>query len=383
MIERFILIASLALCTANAPYPSVEPGWTARQIDQLHAWIEAAPEEGLAVPTSPEPTGQALELARAMLLGDTAAKAKEGWSIADSDAAIDLRGELVSALVRDDLDGFFAALRPRAVDYEALRLALRTEQDPGRRATLIRNMERWRWMPRDPGHRYLLVNAPGYQLSLWDNGRKIGQWRVIVGKPKTPTPVFSARVTGVTVNPWWDVPPSIVAESVGALVRRNPAEARRRGFVWGGGTYRQRPGPGNALGLVKLVMPNPYTVYLHDTPTKALFDQPVRAFSHGCVRVDRALDLAATLVGRPVDAEITRGETVTLPIAEPIPVYVAYFTAELGESGTVEFHNDIYNRDRGPRPKSGGFLNPALTRPIAAGDLNHQDMILDPRHARR
>lgn len=345
MNGRCILTAALVLCMANSASLPADPAWTAQQIAQLHGWVNAAPQEGLTVPIRSLPTEQALELARAMLIGDTAAKSRASWNIADSDTAIDLRGELASALTRNDLDGFFTGLRPRAADYDALRKELRTERDTRHRAILIRNMERWRWLPRHLGRRYLLVNVAGFTVSLWNNGRKTGEWRVIVGKPKTPTPTFSALVSGVVVNPWWNVPPNIVAESVGALVRRNPAEARRRGYVWGGGSYRQRPGPGNALGLMKLDMPNPYKVYLHDTPTKALFEEPVRAFSHGCVRVDRALDFAASLLGRSITAEVEHGQTVTLPLNYPIPVYVTYFTADLADNGAVEFHPDIYGRD--------------------------------------
>lgn len=350
MGKRFILFAALALCSAAQ---SSNPDWTPQQRAQLNAWLQATPQEGLAVPARAEPSAQALELARAILFGDRAAKARAEWNIVDSDEAIDLEARLAAALARDDLGGFFAGLRPHNPQYEALRLALRTEADPGRKITLLRNLERWRWMPHDMGHRYLLVNAAGYELGLWEDGRKVAQWRVIVGKPKTPTPVFTARVSGVIVNPWWDVPPSIVAESVGALVRRNPAEARRRGYVWGGGSYRQRPGPGNALGQMKLVMPNPYKVYLHDTPNKALFEQPVRAFSHGCVRVDQALGLAATLLGRQIDGEVKHGSTVTLPLGDPLPVYIVYFTADLGASGMVEFHEDIYGRDAGMKEGRG------------------------------
>src|SRR3546814_1081190 len=114
-------------------------------------------------------------------------------------------------------------------------------------------------------------------------------WQVIVGKTKTPTPVFAAQVTGVTFNPWWEIPESIVAESVGKLVRTRPAEAARRGYVVQDGRYRQRPGPQNALGRMKLMMPNPYSIYLHDTPAQSLFARDVRAFSHGCVREGGAL----------------------------------------------------------------------------------------------
>ena len=166
-------------------------------------------------------------------------------------------------------------------------------------------------------------------------------------------------VTGVTVNPWWDVPPSIVAESAGRLTRTYPTEARRHGYVWGGGGYRQRPGPGNSLGLMKLVMPNPYKVYLHDTPEKALFDKPVRACSHGCIRVHDALEFVARLLGRPLDADVARGSTVNLPIDHPLPVYVAYFTADVSDAGAVEYHADIYGRDA----RMGDGRNPMVQSP--------------------
>ena len=157
------------------------------------------------------------------------------------------------------------------------------------------SLERWRWLPHDLGTRHLLVNLPEYKVHLIDDGRELAAHRVIIGKVSTPTPQFSATVSGVILNPTWQVPPSIIAESVGKLVRSTPRAARARGFSWSsrGGrlTVTQGPGAGNALGLMKLDMPNAYTVYLHDTPNKALFDKPDRTFSHGCIRTDRALDL--------------------------------------------------------------------------------------------
>lgn len=349
------------MCTAASDLPPPEHHWTSQQIELLRVWLRTAPQEGLALPHVPgltedvasgdavridrAMTSLALALARAWLLGSSGPNARIGWRIADKDEAIDLSARLSAALGHNDIDGFYTSLRPRNTDYEALRQSLLVETDPKRRATLIRNLERWRWLPLDMGYRYLLVNAAGFEVALWEDGRRAARWRVITGKPSTPTPVFSAMVTGVTVNPWWDVPPSIVAESVGRLTRRSPALARRRGYVWGGGSYRQRPGPDNALGLMKLVMPNPYKVYLHDTPTKTLFEQPVRAFSHGCIRVDKALTLAERLLGRPLAAQVASGKTVTLPLADPLPVYVTYFTADVAEAGDVELHSDIYDRD--------------------------------------
>jgi L,D-transpeptidase YcbB len=361
MKKQLVSFAALLLCSA-APAPfDTDTLWTPTTVGQLLAWIEAAPQEGLCLPPDPdfahaietdEPalvyptsTAEALKLARLHLFGCATPEQRKGWNIASNDDRIDLQALLTSALARGDLNGFFKALRPQTPDYEALRVAYGTEIEPAKRAVLARNMDRWRWMPLNLGARYLIVNAPGFEVSLRENGRKVERWKVIVGKPKTPTPVFSAVVTGVTVNPWWDVPQSIVAESVGRLTRTNPAEARRRGYVWGGGSYRQRPGPSNALGQMKLAMPNPYNVYLHDTPNKALFDQSVRAFSHGCIRVGNALGLASRLLGRTVDEAVASGQTATLALAAPITVYVTYFTADLSEAGTVEFHPDLYGRD--------------------------------------
>ena len=230
----------------------------------MRGWIRTAPQEGLVLPTVPgleaevasgdsaridrAITSLALTLARAYLLGSSGPGAHAGWRISENDAAIDLSARLSAALVRNDIDGFYSALRPRNTDYEALRTALSSETDPKRRAVLIRNLERWRWLPLDMGHRYLLVNAAGFEVGLWEDGHRAARWRVITGKPSTPTPVFSAVVTGVTINPWWEIPPSIVREMGGRF-------SSSRGYVRTDGRWRQRPGPGNSLGLMKLAMP--------------------------------------------------------------------------------------------------------------------------------
>jgi L,D-transpeptidase YcbB len=375
MKKQIIPFAALLLCSAAAAPDNTDILWTPATVGQLLFWIDEAPKEGLCMPPDPdfvhalntdEPalvyptaTTQALKLARLHLFGCATPEQRKGWNIPNNDERIDLQSLLAAALTKGDLNSFFKGLRPKAPDYEALRLAYATEADPLRRATLARNMDRWRWMSLNLGARYLLVNAPGFEVTLRENGQNIGRWRVIVGKPKTPTPVFSAIVTGVTVNPWWEVPQSIVAESVGRLTRANPAEARRRGYVWGGGSYRQRPGPNNALGQMKLVMPNPYNVYLHDTPNKALFEKPVRTFSHGCIRVGDALGLASTLLGRAIDDAVASKLTATLPITTPIPVYITYFTADISDLGTVEYHPDIYGRDT----KMGDSRNPSTDCP--------------------
>ncbi|MBC2777835.1 L,D-transpeptidase family protein [Parasphingopyxis marina] len=241
---------------------------------------------------------------------------------------------------------------PAHPHYAALQRAYAQETDPGRRATLAANIRRWEAMPHRLGDRYLLVNAAAFRATLWEDGSPVSQWRVIVGRTRTQTPIFHTEARGVILNPWWEIPASIVAESVGALVRNRPAEARRRGYVVQGGRYRQRPGPGNALGLMKLDMPNAHSVGIHDTPSRQLFDREDRALSHGCVRIDDALGFATTLLSRQpewtrerVDAVIAVGETRTVPFDAPLPVYIGYFTAEPAADGTIGYFPDIYGRD--------------------------------------
>ncbi|WP_299322904.1 L,D-transpeptidase family protein [Parasphingopyxis sp.] len=231
----------------------------------------------------------------------------------------------------------------------ALEAAYGAETNMARRAIIATNLDRWRDLPARLGRRYLLVNVPAQEVVLWENGMPVQRWRAIVGRARTPTVSFSTEVTGVNLNPWWYIPQSIVRESVGRLVRTNPAEARRRGYVVSGGSYRQRPGPSNALGRMKLVMPNRHAIYLHDTPQRHLFAETERTFSHGCIRVQDAMDFAATLAGMTrteLEAMAANGETRTLQLAEPVPVHITYFTAVPGEAGELSYLDDIYGRDR-------------------------------------
>jgi murein L,D-transpeptidase YcbB/YkuD len=217
-------------------------------------------------------------------------------------------------------------------------------------------MDRLRALPRELGRRYLWVNVPAFRLDLIEDQRVVASHRIIVGKPGSQTPSFQAQVTGVTVNPWWNVPCSIVDESIGKLVASNPAEAARRGYVAsrdakGHLTVRQKPGPDNALGRIKLEMPNPFDVYIHDTPSKDLFANTRRAFSHGCIRTEDPKSLAVILLGpaqeSTVDMLLATNVSRTLKLAPPVPVYVLYLTAEADPDTPdgVATYPDIYRRD--------------------------------------
>jgi len=371
------LAALCALLVAAGPtsVPADTPHWGAHQLSTLLERMRAAPADGLfhiadateaveraqASGDSARIDAAATQAANALLEaerhGCCGSARDAGWRIDNGLPTGDHSAELAAALDADEgangaadgLNALFDGSAPQHPNFLALKQAYQEELDPARRATIVANMDRWRWMPRDLGPLYLLVNTAAFEATLWEQGRPTGRWAVIVGKTRSPTPVFSASVTGVVFNPWWEIPPSIVAESVGALVRKHPAEAARRGYVVQNGRYRQRPGPGNSLGRMKLIMPNPYNVYLHDTPLQELFQQDMRAHSHGCVRVRDALGLAATVLRydrAAVDEIVEAGKTVALPVPQPIPIYVAYFTAEPDDLGNLRFFPDVYGRDK-------------------------------------
>ena len=340
--------------------------WTETQIAELQQLVDARVSEGLGNCTitgfdqpnsATDPyrrsrlaTVAANELMMAYLEGCAPSSARTKWRISSDDAKIDTQNLLLQALVRNDLAAYFNALRPRNPHYRALREAYATEVDREKRATLAVNIERWRWMPLIMGDKYLLVNAASFEVTLWENGEAVRTWPVIVGKARSPTPIFDATVSGAILNPWWEIPTSIVAEGIGSMVRNNPARARSRGYVYQDGRYRQRPGPGNALGQMKLVMPNAFSVYLHDTPNKNLFSEEVRTFSHGCIRVGGAIDLVKTLLAGSATAEevddiLASRKTTRLSTTKPIPIYIAYFTAEGAGDGTVTYFPDVYGRD--------------------------------------
>jgi murein L,D-transpeptidase YcbB/YkuD len=208
MKHCLLSITALVLCAANTVPQVPVPGWTPVHIARLKHWTQAAPEDALplldtsqldAAVRGPDQaaidrmaTALALRLARMHLLGSATSTEQTGWRIADSDGAIDLQSWLERAVSGGSLDPFFEGLRPQHLDYAVLRAAFAAEKGASRRLTLARNMERWRWMPQSLGPDYVLVNAASFEASLWRQGQPAGTWKVIVGKTRTPTPVFSA-----------------------------------------------------------------------------------------------------------------------------------------------------------------------------------------------
>jgi murein L,D-transpeptidase YcbB/YkuD len=221
-------------------------------------------------------------------------------------------------------------------------------------ADIVANMERWRWLPQDLGSRHIEVNLPEYALRVVENGKVIHQARVIVGKPETPTPIFSNRMQMVIVNPYWHIPPSIMKNEILPKLAADPNYATDRGYevVYRGNSIsvRQPPGERNALGFIKFLFPNQHSVYLHDTPTRGLFARQERAFSHGCVRVDQPFKLGEIVLGADGYDEqrlrkmIGSGER-TIKLKQELPIHLTYFTLFVDEAGRLQRREDLYGYD--------------------------------------
>ena len=217
------------------------------------------------------------------------------------------------------------------------------------RAAILANMEMWRWEPRDMGERRIEVNLADFSVAVMDGDRVIHQARVIVGKPDTPTPIFSDVMRYVLINPSWQVPDSIIKKEMmsklGALSRRG-YEVKT---VGGRLTVRQLPGDDNALGHFAFMFPNDHAIYLHDTPSKDLFDEETRAFSHGCIRVEDPQSLAVLVLGgestgwtdERIEAAIG-GKERTVFLARPLPIHIEYFTDFIDEFGEFKERPDVY-----------------------------------------
>ena len=294
-------------------------------------------------------------LAGDLIAGAAPEAARRAWHLPRPEVrASAVAAARAQALATGNVAASLDRLAPQHPDYAALRLALAAQPArPGRsRDAILASLERWRWMPRELGDRHLWVNVPAFEARLVDHGTPVAVHRVVVGKRSTPTPQFSALVAGVILNPEWIVPASIQAEGLARQLANNPRAMAAKGYYRTPTGITQSPGPHNQLGQMKLRMPNPFSVYLHDTPAKALFNRPERAFSHGCIRTYDPFGLAQQLLAdtpgwdrAAIDAAVRAGKTVDVPLARPIPVHIVYFTAEADAAGGVRVHPDIYGRD--------------------------------------
>ncbi len=345
------------------------PTWQADAVAQLATYIRGIGRDGLN-PADYDPAG----LDRALRSGDAASwskaaterfnqvsldlalghvrsEARVDWHVRDKDLdSTSQRALLDRALASGQLAPALDGLLPVHPQYGALRYALDVTPK-AETATLNRirlNMDRWRWLPRDLGQKYIIVNVPSFHATLVENGATRWKHKAIAGAIKTPTPQLNAMATGVILNPWWEVPTSISREVAGksgfVAVKDKSGKVQR---------WRQPPGPTNALGQMKFVMQNQYAIYLHDTNARSRFNSQVRALSHGCIRTEDIHDLAAEL-GSDDGGEWTRDKfdetlatkkTVEAKFAKPLPVYIVYFSSAALTDGSITNYSDVYKRD--------------------------------------
>ncbi len=277
--------------------------------------------------------------------------------------------DILNAIVAtQDADKALDAFSPRHEEYKKLKAMLAElrgasgakKGDASRQIeTIIANMERWRWYARDLGTAHVVVNQPDFTLRVMHEGRQVWTTRIVIGKPSMPTPLLSETMKHITVNPTWNVPPSIVHNEYLPALAQDPTVLSRMGLrvsYSGGGVHiSQPPGPGNALGRIRFNFPNRFLVYQHDTPDKYYFAHEVRAYSHGCMRVQDPAKYAEVLlkIARPQEhwtaERITRmfGSSEQNLQLQPTPIWVhlTYQTAFVDSAGKLQMRRDVYNLD--------------------------------------
>jgi len=282
--------------------------------------------------------------------------AASGPSSASMSASPQQKSESSASMYDRDLAGAVALFQTRHsinVDSALGKETIEAMNVPAdyRLGEIAANMERYRWLPRSFGSRYIFVNVPAFKLEAFDSGQTTLEMKVIVGQEfeDKATPVFADSMETVVFRPYWEVPPDIAAKEIFPKGAAYLASQNMETYQQGGETHvRQRPGPRNALGFVKFLFPNDFNIYLHDTPNHELFDKDVRAFSHGCIRVEKPAELAQWVLGWPADKVQQEMEnppdnkSVKLP--RKIPVYITYFTTYMN-NGQLYFGNDLYGRD--------------------------------------
>lgn len=220
--------------------------------------------------------------------------------------------------------------------------------------TIIFNMERCRWIPSDfnQANEYIFINIPSFQMNYFKDGKTLLNSKVVVGKVMNQTVIFSGMLQYVVFSPYWNVPKSIIEKEIKPAMKKNKNYLVQHNMEWNEGNIRQKPGPKNSLGLVKFLFPNSNSIYLHDTPSKSLFKEEKRAFSHGCIRLEKPVELAYLLLKddknwpmEKFNSAFHSKKEIWYTLKRKIPVYIGYFTAWVGPEDGIQFYDDIYARD--------------------------------------
>lgn len=220
--------------------------------------------------------------------------------------------------------------------------------------TIMVNMERCRWIPPALAkeQEFIIVNIPAFKLIYFKNGERVLESRVFVGINMMETVIFSSNISRIVFSPYWNVPRSIVENEIKPAMQKDPDYLEKKNMEWNDGKVRQKPGDKNALGLVKFVFPNTYDIYLHDTPYKTNFDVEIPLFSHGCINMQKAKELALLILKdnpnwppEKINQAMNGGKEITYVLKNKIPIHIGYFTAWVNDAGEINFYFDIYQKD--------------------------------------
>lgn len=428
-LAAMLLLGACAQQRQAEPAPVVQPAparaWSAISLAELRSVAEAMPSHGLPAETRQIAEVDRLDaaahhdaVAAAALDGEADAlfirfaqtfaqgatdpqSADPDWAIARA-PSIDAAQMLAVARTLGGVAAMLDAQLPATPEYQQLEAELQRVTSEPQGATdasgltrearldhLRASLERWRWLARTMPVRRIDVLVPFFEARLVGFG-PLGNHRVIVGVPRMPTPIFAAEIQSITLNPSWTPPNSIVLAELLPRFRRDPASAAAEDFEaldasgrvvdpalidWRARPFpyvlRQRPGARNALGQVRFDMPNDFAIYLHDTPARNLFECADRTLSHGCIRVDDPVGLAADVLADPqwsrgaLQAQIDEGATQIVRLEAPLPIYVLYLTAAMGADGAVRYADDVYGRNRALLQR----LERSSVRTLAASDV--------------
>ena len=320
-------------------------------LDYDAAGLDAAFRSGDPLVWSAAATERFNKLSSDLALGHVRGDARVDWHVVDKDLDATRQRQLLDqALATRSLAPTLDGLLPTHPQYGALRYALDVtpQAESAKRNRIRLNMDRWRWLPRDLGQKYIIVNVPSFHATLVENGVTRWKKKAIAGAIKTPTPQLNVMATGVILNPSWEVPKSIWPEVAGKPGYVAIKDSKGKFVRWS-----QPAGPSNALGQLKFVMYNPYNIYLHDTNARSRFNSQVRALSHGCVRTENVLDLATELLGDDggewtpdkIAAQLATKKSKQANFVKPLPVYIVYFSAAALTDGSIVDYQDLYKRD--------------------------------------
>ena len=236
---------------------------------------------------------------------------------------------------------------------------------------ILVNMDRMRWMPQKPTGNLIIVNLPEFMMHVYEGKEKLFDMVVVVGQVGHNTMMFNGDLNQIYFSPYWNIPASIIEKEINPAIARNPNYLDSKNMERVGSGIRQRPGPGNALGKVKFIFPNSFNMYFHDTPSKSLFGQDKRAFSHGCIRLSEPQKMAEWLLrndpGWNTEKIVSAMNQTTeklVKLKDAVPVFIIYYTSWVGDDGELNFRDDVYDHDSELMKKM--FLSQPISKDVQA-----------------